>query len=232
MSKIFLVSKSNIWSDRLYDILKKDFDCEYFNTNAYEDVLSEYSPDWIFFFHWSEMISEEIYNKYKCVVIHTGNLPKGRGGSPLQNQILEGIIESKVNAISVEKNVDSGDIYCSLPITLQGSITDVWLVIVDRACTLIKKCVNENLIPDKQIGYAQVYKRNKNNKIPLESADDIIDVHKFIQMLDDKTYPNAFFEIGNFRLEFSRSKLDKDCILSDVVIRRKHENISFSSSSR
>ena len=40
-------------------------------------------------------------------------------------------------------------------------------------------------------------------------------------MLDGETYPNAFYDIGDFRLEFSRSKLNNDNILSDVIIRKK-----------
>ena len=58
--------------------------------------------------------------------------------------------------------------------------------------------------------------------LPIES-NDIIEIHKFIQMLDGDTYPNAFLNVGNYRLEFSRSKIDGDEILSDVKIRRVNE---------
>ena len=179
-------------------------------------------PDWIVLFHWSEIVPKEILDNSRCVVIHTGNLPKGRGGSPLQNQILDGVVGSKVNAIVMTDELDGGDIYCSLPITLQGSISDIWLSIADRAYELIKNCVINNPIPTKQKGKVQQYKRNKNNILPIDS-NDVIEIHKFIQMLDGDTYPNAFLDVGNFRLEFSRSKIDGNEILSDVKIRRVDE---------
>jgi methionyl-tRNA formyltransferase len=219
--KIFLVSKPSLWSNQLYDRLI-DFDCSYFNDDSYIDFLSQ-KPDWIFFFHWSKIVPKEIFDNNKCVVLHTGNLPKGRGGSPIQNQILDGILESKVNAIVMGAELDAGDVYCSLPITLQGSLTDIWLSFVDRSYELIKKCIIENPEPIKQIGEPQIYKRNKNNRLPLTESDDLIEIHKFIQMLDGEGYPNAFLEVGDFRLEFFRSKMNDGNILSDVIIRRINE---------
>ena len=156
------------------------------------------------------------------MVLHAGNLPRGRGGTPLQNQILDGIVETRVNAITMERQVDSGDIYCALPLTLQGSITDIWLAITDRVYKLIKHCVRDDPVPQKQEGRPQIYKRNKNNVLPLQNGCELVEIHKFIQMLDGETYPNAFCEIGNFKLEFSRSKLKKDCVVSDVTIRKRH----------
>ena len=138
MSKIFLISKSNLWSNKLYDLIQSEYDCSYFNDNSYVDSLSQ-KPDWIFFFHWSEIVPKEILDNSRCVVIHTGNLPKGRGGSPLQNQILDGVVGSKVNAIVMTDELD------------------------------------------------------------------------------------GFLDVGNFRLEFSRSEIDGNEILSDVKIRRVDE---------
>jgi methionyl-tRNA formyltransferase len=220
---IFLVSKNTPWSKKLYSTISREIECKWFSDKSYKDKLRELDPDWIFFFHWSRIVPEDIYKNNRCVVIHTGNLPRARGGSPLQNQILDGIIESKVNAISMEEEVDSGDVYCSLPITLQGTITDIWLSIADRAHNLIKECVRGDLSPKKQIGEVQKYRRNKNNKLPIENTNDLIKIHKFIQMLDGETYPRAFLEIGKFRLEFSRSKLNDTHILSDVLIRKIDE---------
>jgi methionyl-tRNA formyltransferase len=86
---------------------------------------------------------------------------------------------------------------------------------------LIKECVKNNPKPSPQEGNVQIYKRNKDNSLPLEKTSDLSKIHKFIQMLDGEHYPNAFLDVGNFRLTFSRSKIREGEILSDVVIRRK-----------
>tara|TARA_R100001129_G_scaffold183737_2_gene166872 strand:+ start:857 stop:1525 length:669 start_codon:yes stop_codon:yes gene_type:complete len=218
---IFLVSKDNLWSNGLHSKLEKDFDCRFYSDDSYRDALARDNPDWIFFLHWSSFVPAEIYENYRCVVIHTSNLPHGRGGSPLQNQILEGINESRVNALVMGEQLDAGAIYCSLPITLQGSLVDIWLSIADQAFHLIQNCVEHSPTPIEQQGDVHVYKRNKNNILPLEAEDDIVNIHKFIQMLDAEGYPSAFYDIGGFRLEFSRSKLnDSGSLISDVTIKR------------
>ena len=38
------------------------------------------------------------------------NLPKFRGGSPIQNQIIRGITKSKISAFRVNSVIDGGDI--------------------------------------------------------------------------------------------------------------------------
>tara|TARA_R100000742_G_C4236372_1_gene56906 strand:- start:27 stop:701 length:675 start_codon:yes stop_codon:yes gene_type:complete len=224
MGKIYLVSKSNLWSNNLYHMLVgSDINCSYFTDDSYIDNVEKDKPEWIFFFHWSKIVSSEIHTKYRCVVFHTGNLPDDRGGTPIQNQILNKVVETKVNAITMEEEVDSGDVYCSLPITLQGNLNDIWLSITERVYKLIHKCILDNPVPVKQVEGGNVYKRNKDNELPLESTNEVVDLYRFIQMLDGDGYPKAFLEVGNFRLEFSRSKIEGNNLVSDVTIRKKYE---------
>ena len=157
--KILVVSKDNIWTRKLVHLLYKEkYDCTYTSICS-KELIDNINPDWVFFFHWSDIVSKEVYNNYKCVVIHTGKLPKDRGGSPLQNQILNGITHTKVNAIEMKEQVDSGAIYYSMPLTLQGNITDIWLSIASITHKLINYCVTINPEPIPQKGIPQIYKR-------------------------------------------------------------------------
>ena len=220
--KILIVSKDNLWTRKLMGNLYDDrevLDDIYWTASL--NTLHKVQPDWVFFFHWSDIVPKEIYDKYKCAVIHTGNLPEGRGGSPIQNQILEGINDTKVNIIEMSDPVDSGAIYCSHPITLQGTITDIWLSIANIASKLILECVEEDPIPKYQTGTPKTYKRIKDNSIKFDDTKDISYIHDQIRMVDDKNYPNAYLDIGGFRLEFSRSKLECGEIIADVRIKRK-----------
>tara|TARA_R100001509_G_scaffold129728_1_gene83083 strand:+ start:1035 stop:1703 length:669 start_codon:yes stop_codon:yes gene_type:complete len=221
--KVLIISKDNIWTRKLIHLLwvnEKDYKCTY-TTVCDEKLIDELKPDWVFFFHWSDIVSKEIYDKYKCVVIHTGRLPKDRGGSPLQNQIIKGVTHTRVNAIEMKEKVDSGAIYYSLPITLQGNITDVWLSIADTAYNIINYCVINNPEPIPQNGDPMVYKRIRDNSIKLDSTKDILYIYDQIRMVDDIYYPNAYLDIGEYRLEFSRAKLNNKEILADVKIRKK-----------
>ncbi|SVE63951.1 uncharacterized protein METZ01_LOCUS516805, partial [marine metagenome] len=85
----------------IYDKLFKNYqNGEVFIIRRKEDYSEEFvktlNPDIILFYGWSWIISETIVNTYKCIMLHPSKLPKYRGGSPIQNQIIDGEIESAV----------------------------------------------------------------------------------------------------------------------------------------
>ena len=85
--KIVLISKDSKRSQQIYDTLSK-YDIEWVkNPEVIESTLNRVNPDWVFIYHWSYIIPKRIYSRYRLVCFHTGNLPKDRGGSPIQNQI-------------------------------------------------------------------------------------------------------------------------------------------------
>ena len=214
--KIALVSKKNRWFEQILSSLHGEHTViPIHHKEDLETSLSTHSPDWVFVFHWSYIIDKSIYSKYKCVSFHTGNLPNDRGGSPIQNQILNGKKFSRVNAIVVQDPVDSGAVYCSKEISLQGSLQDIWGVITDSVITLIQHCIITNPTPIEQVGSSTTYKRKKDNILKLT---DIKSIYNQIRMLDGESYPNTYLEIDGFKLDFSRATMDGDQILSDVRI--------------
>ena len=62
-----------------------------------EEMVDEYEPKYIFFIGWSWIIKDDIVNNYKCICLHPSPLPKYRGGSPMQHQIINEEKTSDVN---------------------------------------------------------------------------------------------------------------------------------------
>ena len=218
--KCVFASKQNVWSNILYEQLKADKDVEWTRLSETYEVITEVNPDWVFFFHWSDIVPKEIYEQYRCVVIHTSNLPDGKGGSPLQNQISDGIMKSRINALAMVEELDSGPIYCSEEITLQGNIFDVWVCIANVAKSLIQKCISEDISPVDQYEGGKKYKRRRDNILPTGSEKELYDLYRFIQMLDGEGYPNANLKVGDFVFSFSRAKHYDQELLCDVRIRK------------
>tara|TARA_R110002060_G_scaffold50771_10_gene61690 strand:- start:1200 stop:1871 length:672 start_codon:yes stop_codon:yes gene_type:complete len=222
LKKLIFASKNNYWSNYLYDQLSIN-DPRWQNVRDNDELrsLDLGLVDYIFFFHWSDIVSSEIYDNCECVVIHTSNLPEGKGGSPIQNQIMGGIIQSNVNLLRMSRDVDAGPIYCSSPITLQGSLFDVWMSIAKISSCLIRKCVDENLEPQHQSEpTSSSYRRRKDNTLPLDNSDINV-VYNFIQMLDAEGYPDSNIVLGNYSLHFSRAKiLSENEMLCDVRIKK------------
>ena len=185
--------------------------------------LEELAPTWVFFPHWSYIISKDIYENYRCVVFHMTDLPFGRGGSPLQNLIARGIYETQISAIRCSKGLDTGDVYLKRPLSLWGTAEEIYL----RAAEITKEMMIElvrsapEAVP--QTGAPVVFKRRmpeEGNIATLQTLDRVFD---YIRMLDADTYPPAFLEAGMFRLEFSRASYKGDSILADVKITKQKE---------
>lgn len=223
--KILLISKENSWSKQLHNLLKKEvrinFDRLDWLYSCDENEIKKLNPDWIFFFHWSDIVSKEIYTNFKCVVLHTANLPDGRGGHPIQNQILSGVIESRLNAVKMTDVIDGGPIYTSRSVTLQGTLSDIWFTLAQVAAPLIKEIVLTNPEPIEQSSGDIFYKRRKNTQIEFEFTKDLTYIYDTIRMVDAEDYSKAYIEIGEFKLEFSRAKFEKNNIIADVRITKK-----------
>lgn len=181
---------------------------------------------YVFVGRWPKIIPDHVLNSGPTFIgFHTSNLPEGRGGSPIQNQILENVISSKVNAIRIDPNasLDSGPVYASRPITLQGTADDIWSTIAELIPDMINEIIENNQILPVNQGdrVFNVYKRRKNNCIEEVASKEIDKVFRFIQMLDGEGYPRAFVDVGNYRIEFDRASMKNgQSILCDANIRK------------
>ena len=210
MSDVVVASIDNIWSRHFFNKLSHLLGPEKIKWVKDDGELSfalDQKPEWVFFFHWSSKVAASVFENNKCVVLHTSNLPEGRGGSPIQNQVRKGVVSSRINLIQMVESFDSGDIYLSKDVTLQGNALDIWMMIADQGAELVKKCVREEPVPVPQsTPEGPTFKRIKNNDI-LFDLDEIVDVYKEIQMVDAPGYPDAFIKIGKYTIQFSRPKM-------------------------
>lgn len=191
------------------------------NTRELGDLIkSGFIPSYIFFTHWSDYIKTNIYNEYKCILFHMTDLPYGRGGSPLQNLILNGHKQTKISAITVTKDLDAGDVYLKYPLELVGSAQEIY----ERTSRIIHtimipKILKENIIPVSQEGTVTKFnRRNQKQSEITEEVTSISDLYNFIRMLDADGYPRAFIKHAEFVFEFINAKLIDNEIQCDVRI--------------
>ncbi len=213
--RIVLISKDSKRSQQIYDTLSK-YDIEWVkNPEVIESTLNRVNPDWVFVYHWSFIIPEDLYSKFRMVSFHTGNLPEDRGASPLQNQIASGTRFTRVNAIVVQDPVDSGAVYASRSISLQGTLSEIWDVITDASIGLIRDILEGNITPVDQTGEPKTFKRKKDNILKFDSIQSVYDQ---IRMLDSDDYPSTHLLIDGYKIDFSRAKIDNEQVIADVKI--------------
>ncbi|MFA5721167.1 MAG: methionyl-tRNA formyltransferase [Aliarcobacter sp.] len=211
--KNIVIATIKEWNINNYFELKKELENEYslyLLTNKDElsfKNIEKINPKYIFFPHWSWLIPNEIYENYECILFHMTDLPYGRGGSPLQNLITNKIYNTKITAIKVSKELDEGDIYLKEDFDIsKGSAKEIY----ENASNLIFKklipnIIKKNIVPKKQEGDIVLFKRRTPEQSNIKKLNDISinNLYDFIRMLDAPSYPKAYIEIDNLKIEFS-----------------------------
>lgn len=183
--------------------------------------LSEKSPQFIFFPHWSYIIPPEIYERFNCVIFHMTDLPYGRGGSPLQNLIVRGHKETKISALKCVKEIDGGPIYLKEHLSLEGTAEKILTEASDKIADMIIKIVNQNIQPVEQSGEITYFKRRLPSEGDLSNLETLHKVYDYIRMLDADGYPKAFLSTQDHIFEFSDVAWNQDGLEAKVCIKKK-----------
>ena len=174
------------------------------------ETVDNFKPDYIFFPHWNWIVKKEIHEKYECVVFHTAPLPYGRGGSPIQNLIMEGIKASPVCAIKMTSKLDAGPIYASSNISLAGDLNSIFSRINDAVNELIAKILSEILTPIDQVSEPHIFKKLTQGDNEITAGLKLEEIYDRIRMVDHPDYLSAFIMYGNIKNELSNALKDGD----------------------
>lgn len=182
------------------------------------NFVNKHQPEFIFFPDWSWIIPEKIVKNYKCVCFHESDLPKFRGGSPIQNQIIRGIKKTKTTAFLMTEKIDEGEIILKLDLSLTGTISEIFSRMIDNDFKMINKIIKGDYKLKKQKGKPTVFKRRKPAESELKTLNHSSTyLYNFIRMLDDP-YPNAFIKIGKRKIFLKNAKLNGEKILFEGEI--------------
>lgn len=178
-----------------YTILrsKEEYDTHFKNYNNDADI--------ILFFGWSWIIPDDIVNNNICIGLHPSPLPKYRGGSPIQNQIIAGESVSAVSLFRLSDKLDKGDILYQEVFSLEGNLSEVFdriVISATKACEhLLRTFADTKLLvalPQNET-QGSYYKRRtpEQSEIKLEDFTTFTanELHNKIRALQDP-YPNAF----------------------------------------
>ncbi len=202
------------WGDNWHLITNKD------DLNV--EFVKNINPKYIFFPHWSWIIPKEIYENYECIGFHCTELPYGRGGSPLQNMIIEGKDETRICAFRIQEGLDTGNIYCKEEISLRGLAEEIYIKMSQEVAEMIKCISKKKCGADTfQAGKITLFKRRTPEQSEILNINNLDKLFDHIRMLDAEGYPRAFINYGDFKLTFSRPALRTGKIVCDVEIKGK-----------
>ncbi len=221
MKKFLIISKKK-WKKENFNFFnnKKEF---IFLNKIDINKINKIKPKIIFFLFWSKKITKEIFSNYLCIQFHSSNLPKFRGGSPIQNQILNKMYKTKLSAFKINNILDGGDICMKSDISLIGNAKDIYINIEKKALEMIKKISKKKKITfKKQSGIPSFYLRRNasqsNIKYVINKKENAI--YDYIRMLDAEGYPRVFLKLGNKKIEFYEASYKRNLIFGKFLIKK------------
>jgi methionyl-tRNA formyltransferase len=219
----FIVASSKPWHRQAFDRVSQREVGKWRYVTTREELTSclvEMTPRYIFFLHWNWLVPTSILQSHECVCFHMTDVPYGRGGSPLQNLILDGQTSTMVTALRMVEEMDAGPVYDKRPMALDGRAEEIYLRAGELCWQMIDWMIAEEPVPVPQVGEVTHFRRRKAEQSLLPTTGKLASIYDFIRMLDAPTYPLAFLEYGEFRLEFSHAEMEQNEIRARVVIRR------------
>ena len=131
---------------KLYQILKKQYDFTLIKSknDLKFSTIKKINPSMIFFPDWSWRVPSKIVNGFSCICFHEAPLPKFRGGSPIQNQIIRGIDKTKTTAFLMNKKLDGGDIIMKKDLSLKGNLSEIFERMKKNDLAILEKIISGN----------------------------------------------------------------------------------------
>lgn len=92
---------------------------------SFIEELEQLKPDVIVVVAFGQLLPERILNipKFGCINVHASLLPAYRGAAPIQWAVIDGLEETGVTTMYMEKGLDTGDIICQSRIKLASDET-------------------------------------------------------------------------------------------------------------
>lgn len=161
------------------------------------------SGDFLFLISCSQIIRKEDRQGYRFVlVIHSSDLPEGRGWSPQAWSILRGDNHLTVSLLEAQEPVDSGRIYLKRTIRLNGwelfeeihnKLYSCWIEMMEWA---LVNC--EGSTPQTQEGEPTYWPRRSPEDSRLDPEKSIASQFDALRVSDPERFP-AFFDFRGHR---------------------------------
>jgi methionyl-tRNA formyltransferase len=195
------------WSLRVHANLAKDWPMELVSgPQEFEQSVARQRFDVIILAGWSWIIPKAIVESVEIVGIHPSDLPKYAGGSPIQNQIIDGVRDSAVTLFRLTPALDVGPIIYKESISLEGHLSQVLQEIERASVVVLRRYLTNwpNVPVVTQPSERPASRRRLKPDASRLTAEQIATLNcrqlwDFIRCREDP-YPNAFFEDETGRL--------------------------------
>ena len=188
------------WALNIYDRLAATSDHSFliFRSKAQfsVEVLDDFKPDLVLFYGWSWVVPSDLLERHTCLMLHPSPLPRYRGGSPIQNQIISGETNSKVTLFVMTDELDAGDLVGQQDLCLAGTLDDIFKRMEDAGVKLTQHLFKHGLQCVPQDHSKATFCKRRTPDDSKITAEELASrpaeyLYNKIRMLADP-YPNAY----------------------------------------
>tara|TARA_B100000963_G_C22449807_1_gene590547 strand:- start:16 stop:657 length:642 start_codon:yes stop_codon:yes gene_type:complete len=196
----FLFDKNNDWIFNFYkkyNLYLDNFLIDYFFD--YEEIKDF---DIVFILGYTRILPTQFLRRNRLnLVVHESDLPKGKGFSPIQWQLLEGKSEIKITLIEVTSKVDSGDIFLQKKLEFKGTelYDEIREIQAKGTFSIIHEFLEHypNIKQKKQVGTESFYPRRTKDDGELDISKTIEENFNLMRIGNNKSWPSFFYYKGN-----------------------------------
>lgn len=189
------------------------------------ETLRGYEADVFVVAAFGQILSEEILNmpKYGCVNIHASLLPKYRGAGPIQRVILDGMKETGITIMKMDKGVDTGDMLLQsvVPIDEKETGDSLHDKLAIAGAELIVEALSKievgNITPVKQNDADSSYAGMLNKAMgKIDWNKDAVQIERMVRGLN--SWPGTYTSYNGKALKIWESEVcEKEKTLENVV---------------
>ena len=213
MVKSIIFAGYREWSKKLLSLLETHYtDINWYhakNPDQLKELYEIQSITLVVLAGWSWILTPEQTMLKDVVGLHPSDLPNYAGGSPIQNQILDGITDTKMSLFKLDSKIDTGKIFAKQDLSLHGSIENIFSSLVVSSFELLKKFINSypEVEYEKQGDYGKKCKRLRPQDSQITSQEinsmSALELFNFIRCREDP-YPNVYIQDETGKLFFKK----------------------------
>lgn len=193
------------WSDLLLERVKAGRQADIVQCVATPRAFAEFMDkateiDVLVLAGWSWKIPEDVVNRYSCVGLHPSDLPKYRGGSPLQHQIIDGLTGTQCSLFLLSSEFDQGPVVAKAPMSLAGNMDDIFAELVRVGAALLNQALADwpnwrYQRQDDAAGFERKRRKPEESRLDRQmfQTHSLREIYNVIRALGDP-YPNAYIE--------------------------------------
>ncbi len=195
----FLFDKNNDWIFSFYK--KYNFNLNNFLIHSFFDSEEIKDFDIVLIIGYTRILPTQFLQKNRLnLVVHESDLPKGKGFSPIQWQLLEGKSEIKISLIEATSNVDSGDIFLQKQLEFKGTelYEEIREIQAKGTFSIIHEFLKNypNIKQKKQVGSESFYPRRTKYDGELDILKTIEENFNLMRIGNNQSWPSFFYYKG------------------------------------